>query len=453
MKRRTFIKQGAWAAAALCSRSHMKSGQGKAALKKRPKPTPQQLKWQDMELGIFFHFDIPIYKPGWSWRSWKDLPAPDMYDPKKLNTDQWMEAAKAMGAQYAVFVAKHCSGFLQWQSDLYPYGVKQSAWRNGNGDVVSDFIESCRKYHIKPGLYASVTANSYFEVDNPGLVNRGQGGDPEKQAQYAEMCEQMLTELWSRYGDLFEVWFDGGALPPEEGGPDLVPIYRKYQPDALVFQGPAASIRWIGNERGTAPYPCWATVPHKNDYNGPGDPNGPFWLPAECDVPVRDHDWFWKPNSAQKLYSLESLIDMYYCSVGRNCNLLLNANPNPDGLIPEPDFKRYDEFGKYIRTKFSDPIARTKGAGHSIELEIKKPEIIDHVVIMEDIREGERIREYRVEGLTGPGKWEILAGGQSVGHKRIQKLSPIELSKVRLIISLAAGKPLIRNLEVYGLGQ
>ena len=66
---------------------------------------------------MFFHFDIPIYKPGWDWRSWKDMPSPDMYNPRKLDTDQWMEAAQALGAKYAVLVAKHCSGFLQWQSD------------------------------------------------------------------------------------------------------------------------------------------------------------------------------------------------------------------------------------------------------------------------------------------------------------------------------------------------
>jgi alpha-L-fucosidase len=376
-----------------------------------------------------------------------------MYNPKQLDTDQWMEAAKAIGAKYAVFVAKHCSGFLQWQSDLYPYGVKQSSWRNGKGDVVRDFIDSCRKYHIKPGLYASVTANGYLEVDNPGLVNRGKGGDPEKQTRYAKICEQMLTELWSRYGDLYEIWFDGGALPPEQGGPDLVPIYKKHQPDAIVFQGPAASIRWIGNERGLAPYPCWATVPHKHDYNGPGDPKGQFWLPAECDVPVRNHDWFWKPQSAHKLYSLPDLVEMYYQSVGRNCNLLLNANPNPDGLVPEPDFKRYIEFGKEIRRRFSEPIATTRGDGESLELELKKLEMIDHVIIMEDIKKGERVREYRIEGLKGPEQWEILAEGQSIGHKRIQRFHPAEVSKVRLIVMSSIGRPFIQSLEVYCVGD
>ena len=163
-------------------------------------PTPEQIAWQEQELGMFFHFDIPVFKPGWKWRSFTDFPAPDLYAPAKLDTDQWMEAAKAMGAKYVVFVAKHCSGFLQWQSDLYPYGLRQSKWRGGKGDVVRMFVESARRYGLKPGLYASVSANGWLGVDNPGLVNRGKGGDAEAQRRYARICEGMATELWRDYG-------------------------------------------------------------------------------------------------------------------------------------------------------------------------------------------------------------------------------------------------------------
>jgi len=448
MDRRQFLQSVAVASTAAWGRTGWADTAGGSDPQALPKPTKQQALWQDMELGMFFHFDIPIYKPGWDWRSWRDRPTPDMYNPAKLDTDQWMEAAKAMGAKYAVLVAKHCSGFLQWQSDLYPYGVKQSPWRSGKGDVVGDFVTSCRKYGIQPGLYASVSANGYLEVDNPGLVNRGKGGDEAAQARYVKICEQMLTELWSRYGELFEIWFDGGALPVGKGGPDLVSIYRKHQPQAIVFQGPVASIRWIGNERGVAGYPCWATVPHRNDYNGPGDPDGRFWLPGECDVPVRNHEWFWTPNAEQKLYSVEELMDMYYRSVGRNCNLLLNANPNPNGLVPEADFQRYAEFGKEIRRRFDRPIAQTTGRGDMVELTLPQPAKIDHAVVMEDIEQGERIREYQIEGMVGPDTWRTLASGQSVGHKRIEQFEPVEIAKIRLRVLKSAAEPLIRMLAV-----
>jgi alpha-L-fucosidase len=120
------------------------------------KPTPEQAAWQDLELGMFYHFDINVFTDAGegAWHNQGGLD-PSLYNPAKLSTDQWLEAAKALGAKYSVFVAKHCTGFLSWQSDLYPYGVKQSKWRDGKGDVVKDYIASCKKQGVKPGLYCS----------------------------------------------------------------------------------------------------------------------------------------------------------------------------------------------------------------------------------------------------------------------------------------------------------
>lgn len=421
-------------------------------------PTVPQQAWHDMELGMFFHFDIPIYKQGWDWRSWRDLPDPNLYQPHNLDTDQWLEAAKAMGAKYAVFVAKHCSGFCQWQTDIYPYGVRQSSWRNGKGDVVADFVRSCGKYGIKPGLYASVSANGYLEVENPGIINRGKGGNPERQAEYVRMCEQMITELWSRYGDLFEVWFDGGAIPVEQGGPDLVSLMHKYQPDAIAFQGPPGTpnpVRWVGNERGTAPYPCWSTTDSGTAEDGAtektyaGRPNGTLWAPGECDVPVRNHNWVWAPGEEDRLFSLDQLMEMYCCSVGRNCNLLLNANPGPDGLVPKADFQRHAEFGNEIRRRFSTHLASTQGEGSVIELDLARPRKINHVIVMEDIAHGERTLDYVVEGRVQADAWQTLCSGECIGHKRIQQFATVEATHIRLRVAKAKATPHIRQLTAY----
>jgi len=416
-----------------------------------PIPSRQQAEWQDQELGMFFHFDATVYKPGWNWRTYKDLPSPEVYNPSKLDMDEWMDAAEAMGARYAVLVAKHCTGFLCWQSDLYPYGVKQSPWRGGRGDLVEEFIDACHRRRIRPGIYASVTANAYLEVDNPGVVNRGKGGDDAAQARYNRICEGMCEELWGRYGDLFEIWFDGGSLSPAEGGPDLVPILRRLQPDAMVFQGPAATIRWIGNERGVAGYPNWATVPETGFRHGSfvGDPDGQVWMPGECDVPIRKHEWFWQPNDDHKVYPLADLMDMYYRSVGRNANLLLNANPDPEGRIPAADMKRYGEFGREVRRRFSQPLASTSGSGSAIVLELPKPARVDHVIIMEDIRRGERIRDYALEALQPGGDWQVVAEGSSVGHKRIEGFEPIETPSLRLSVRRSVAEPRIRRFQAF----
>ncbi len=413
-----------------------------------PLPKPQQTAWQDCELGMFIHFGMFTFKPRWNWRSWTDKPQPNDYNPVKLDTDQWLEAARSMGAKYAVFVAKHCIGFLQWQSDAYPYGVKQCAWRGGKGDVVRDFINSCHKYGIKPGLYASVSANGYWEVDNPGLVNRGKGGDEKRQAEYARACERMLEELWSRYGELFHIWFDGGALTPEQGGPNMLPLLAKYQPKANVFQGPAATVRWIGNEAGVAPYPCWNTVAQR-DAAGPGDPDGKLWLPGECDVPMPGHSWGWDPEQNMKIEPLAQLMDMYYHSVGHGCNLLLNATPNSDGLIPEPTMKHYAAFGKEIARRLGKPLATTSGHGANVDLKLPQPARIDHVVLMEDLAQGQRVREYVVEGLVPGNQWEKICDGVSIGHKRIQQIKPVEVAAVRFRATKSAAEPRIRALSIH----
>ena len=415
------------------------------------RPTPEQAAWQDMEIGLFIHYDIPVFKPGWDHRQYESRPSPEIFDPKKLDTEQWMKAAEAIGARYAVFVAKHGSGFMNWQSDLYPYGMKQSPYEDGKGDIVRDFVASCRRHGIKPGLYAHMGCNGYLEVDSPGLVNRGKGGDPAAQARYARTCEGMMRELWGNYGPLFEIWFDGGVLDPAQGGPDMLPILRRLQPRAIVFQGPAASIRWIGNEDGVAPYPCWATAPEGRDYNGAGDPEGTRWLPGECDVPVRRETWLWLPNTEGRLFSLDELMDKYYRSVGRNCNLLLNASPDQDGLVPEPDMRRYREFGDEVRRRFGRSLAETSGRGDVVELDLRGPRRIDHAVTMEDIRQGERVREYVVEGLAG-GAWRELARGVSVGHKRIDRFPAATVSRVRLRVLKSVAEPLIRKLAVYCVG-
>jgi alpha-L-fucosidase len=437
--------------AAVCLTLHWSNISGaQPAGVKLARPTPEQAAWQDLELGLFIHYDMPVFKPGWDHRQYEKRPEPSLFNPRKLNTDQWLEAAKAMGAKYAVLVAKHGSGFMCWQSDLYPYGMKQSPYKNGQGDIVRDFVNSCRKYGIRPGIYAHMGCNGYLEVDNPGLVNRGKGGDPDKQARYARICEGMLTELWGNYGALSEIWFDGGVLDPGKGGPDMLPILHRLQPKAIVFQGPAASIRWIGNEDGVAPYPCWATVPEVRDYNGPGTADGSKWLPGECDVPLRQGVWLWEPGTEGRLFSVDQLMDRYYRSVGHNCNLLLNANPDPDGLIPEPDMKRHQEFGDEIRRRFGQSVAETNGTGEAVELALTQPTRIDHVITMENILEGERVREYAVEGFVGD-RWQELCRGTAIGHKKIDQFNPTEVTKIRWRCLKSVAEPRIRRLSVYSV--
>ncbi|NQV36069.1 MAG: alpha-L-fucosidase [Phycisphaeraceae bacterium] len=425
-----------------------------------PTPTKEQVEWADCEIGAIIHFDINVYEPKYQWRGqWDYNPDPKIFNPKKLDTDQWVKSVKAMGGEYAVLVVKHCTGFCLWPSEAHNYGIKSSLWKHGNGDILADFIESCKKYDVRPGVYYSAAANGYFQVDNPGLVR---SKDPEEQKAYNDMVEQQLTELYSRYGKFFEIWFDGGCLPPEKGGPDIVTLLHKYQPKAVVFQGPEKTnslIRWVGNERGVAPYPCWSTTHTTTSSGGNeeidrlhGNANGPLWCPGEADFPIRhggwQGGWFYHPDNTRHLMSLETLLDKYYTTVGRNTNMLIGVVVDTDGLVPEVDAKRMKEFGDVIKKRFDHPIARTKGKGSNVLLKLPQPTTINQVVLAEEIVQGERVREFTVEGRVN-GQWQALYQGTCIGHKHIIQLEDTKASAVRLRVKESADTPLIRDLSVY----
>ena len=133
-------------------------------------PLPRQVRWQDYELGIVYHYDLDVYMPGGhQHENSRLIPLdPNLYQPEKLDTDQWLKAAVSMGARYAILTATHHQGFLQWQSDVYPFGLKQTSFRSGKADVVDDFVASCRKYHVDPGLYVGVRFNAYRGVYGAG---------------------------------------------------------------------------------------------------------------------------------------------------------------------------------------------------------------------------------------------------------------------------------------------
>ena len=63
--------------------------------------------------------------------------------------------------------------------------------------------------------------------------------------------------------------------------------------------------------------------------------------------------------------------------------------------MPEPDAKRIKEWGDEIRRRFKRPVASTSGKGnvHTINLKGRQP--INHVIIQENIKNGERIRKYK----------------------------------------------------------
>jgi alpha-L-fucosidase len=403
-------------------------------------PTPEQAAWQDTELGVFIHFAPNT----WQDQEYDDRSTPlDQINPTKLNTDEWVAVAESMGARYIVFVAKHVGGFCMWQTDTTDYSIKNTPWRDGKGDVLADLSASCKERGMKLGVYLSP------RDDHLGANTGGRCETEEAQERYNRIYRQQLTEVLSRYGEMFEVWFDGSNII------EVGDILEKYAPKAVIFQGKYATIRWVGNESGFAPYPAWNAVSEEARLRGAtaadGDPTGDAWLPNECDARIR-RDWFWNSTNADTLKSVDKLMDMYYRSVGHGAVLLLNQTPDTTGRIPEADAKRAAEFGAEIKRRFGTPLAKTAGEGRKLELTLEGPATIDHVVVMEDILHGERVREYVVEGHVD-GRWRELCRGTAVGHKKIDRIDAVTVNRIRLRITEAAAPPLIRTLAVYNANR
>lgn len=464
MTRRNFIQRCALGAGGLAINSQLPNAFA-ADPPALPRPTPAQLEWQDCEVGVIYHFDLPIAAGAFaSNNATKKRLDPNLYQPRALDTDQWVAAAKAAGARYALFTATHFNGFMQWQSNLYPYSLKHTSWRGGKADVVGDFVESCSRAGIKPGLYLSTHRNAWWTVWGH-YVDWGNGRGTAKQAEFNRVAEKMVEELTSRYGRLLQIWFDAGVKTPAEGGPDVLPIFEKNQPDSVFYHNLQRSdFRWIGNESGYANDPCWATMPQSEEgisHNaaawkpllGTGDPNGTYWSPGMVDVPLRGanhiHSWFWAPNQDHGVEPVERLEKMYLQSVGRNCNFIIGGVINREGLTPQHDRDVLAAFGRRIKSLFGKAVAETAGRGMTLDLPLPRPQPIDHIVIMEDIAQGERIRRFKIEGLVSGDNWKELARAEAVGHKRILRPNPIEVAAIRLQVLESTQTPMIRRLAVF----
>ncbi len=405
----------------------------------RAKPSRQQAAWQDLELGMFCHFGLNTFCDR-EWGAGDDSPA--AFNPSALNAQQWVRSAKDAGFRYFMLTAKHHDGFCLWPTKTTDYSVKSSPWRDGKGDVVRECADACLEAGLPFGIYISPWDrhdSRYADV-----------------AAYDDVYCEQLTELLTGYGPLVEIWFDGaGSEGRTYDWPRIMGLVRKYQPDAMVFNMGAPTVRWVGNEDGFAPYPCWNAAEAARVSMFTNDmtawlPETPAWVPAECPVPIRGNHWFWHPNDETPLRSLEELVDLYERSVGHGATLLLNVAPDNRGLFLEEEAERLAEFGSELRRRFGNPLGQSNGEGRSTVVQLPPGKAVKRLVLMEDITQGERVRSYIAEAWID-GQWIRIASGSAIGHKKIDTLAvPIHSESYRLTVLESEGEPFIRSFAVYG---
>jgi len=395
------------------------------------KPTPQQLAWQEDELSMFIHFGTNTFTN----REWGEgTEDPRVFNPSDLDAGQWARIAKAAGFKLMILSTKHHDGLCLWPSRYTEHSIKASPWKSGKGDVMREFSDACRKEGLKVGFYLSP-----WDRNSP-YYGYGEA--------YNRHFKNQLKELLTGYGEITEVWFDGACGEGPNGKKqeyDWQGYYetvRKYQPNALIaISGP--DIRWVGNEDGVARETEWSVQDANPTLHGK---TGKVWWPAECDVSIRP-GWFWHKTEDDKVKSLDQLTDIYFKSVGRNSVLLLNVPPNDRGLISEPDEKRLMELRAALDRIFAVDLAKGKPVlrdGAHVEIDLAKPTEFNVVMLQEDIAQGQRVEEYRIEALSD-GSWIEIAKGTTIGHKKLDRFPTVTASRVRLTITRSQGAPLIRT--------
>ncbi|HWQ91457.1 MAG TPA: alpha-L-fucosidase [Clostridia bacterium] len=450
-----------------------------------PVPTQRQLAWHEMEFYGFVHFTLNTFTDKeWGYGD-ED---PKLFNPSAFNAAQIVGTAKEAGMKGLILTAKHHDGFCLWPSKFTEHSVKNSPWRNGQGDMVKEISDACRKQGLMFGVYLSPWDRNHPDYARPA---------------YITYYRNQLRELLTQYGRVFTVWFDGAnggdgfyGGTREKRQIDNRTYYdwsttqqlvRDLMPQAVMFSDGGPDVRWVGNERGIAGDPCWATVNGAGRFPGStdrglnsGERPGTHWIPAECDVSIRP-GWFYHAQEDAQVKTPSQLLDIYYQSVGRGAGLNLNLPPDRRGLIHENDVRSLRAFRRMLDATFATDLARganltasnTRGKSKrfaaanlldgrrdtywatddsvttpELVLMFKKPITFNVVDVREYLPLGQRIDAFALDQWKD-GQWVEFAKGTSIGNRRMVRAAPVTTGKVRLRITQAPVCPALSSLSLH----
>ncbi|MDZ4830327.1 MAG: alpha-L-fucosidase [Phycisphaerae bacterium] len=443
-----------------------------------PLPSAAQIAWHELGMYAFVHFNMNTFTAHEWGEGTED---PTRFNPTQLDARQWTKVFSEAGMKGVIITAKHHDGYCLWPSGHTEHSVQKSPWRDGKGDVLRELSDACRADGLLFGVYLSPwDRNSPLYGDSP---------------RYNEYFREQLREVCTNYGPLFEVWFDGACGEGANGKkqvydwPSFVGVVRENQPNAVIFSDAGPDVRWVGNESGIGSETNWAFlrrdelypgIPGKEAELGTGHANGTHWVPAECDVSIRP-GWYWRQSENGSVKSLKQLEEIWYASIGRGCNLLLNVPADRRGLIPEPDVERLVEFKHLLDVTFARDLAARRPAtatdvrggdatfaasnatddnaatywaasddvrAASVEVALERPEPVNRIEVREAIALGQRVERFDVEALVGD-TWTKVAEGTTIGPRRILRFPAVAASAVRVNIRAARACPTLTTIKVF----
>jgi alpha-L-fucosidase len=452
-----------------------------------PVPSEAQMAWHEMETNAFVHFTINTFTDKeWGYGD----ESPDLFNPSNADVQQWVTTLKDAGFKGVILTTKHHDGFCLWPSKFTEHDIDNSPYKDGKGDLVREVSDACKQHGLKFGIYLSPWDRNRADYGKPG---------------YIEYYRNQIKELFTNYGPVFEMWFDGanggdgfygGAREKRQingsayyDWPTTLDLVRKIEPGIIFFSDAGPGVRWVGNERGIAGETNWNSITPDTLFAGKagiekllstGSENGTHWIPAEVDVSIRP-GWFYHEKENAKVKTAEELFEIYLTSVGRGSTLLLNVPPDKAGRVHQNDVESLKAWRKLVDEQFKVNLAKDAGvavssyrgnsdryAGDniidgdkhtywstddavttgSIEIDIGEVKTIKYVLLQEYIRLGQRVKEFRIELWNG-SSWEGVADHTTIGYKRIVRLKPVATNKIRISILASKASPLISNVEVF----
>lgn len=440
-----------------------------------PKPTAAQLAWHNMEFYLFMHFGPNTFTDlEWGHGNEKE----EVFNPTQMDCNQWCRVAKAAGAKGIIITAKHHDGFCLWPSKLSKHTVRESKWNDGKGDVLKELSDACKKSGLKFGVYISP-----WDRNHPNYGTE----------KYNDVFVGMMKELFTNYGPIWELWWDGANGEGPNGKKQVYDwkrfkeTVRTLSPNTVIFSDVGPDIRWVGNENGIAGKTNWNTLnidgfepgekaPSTDTLNA-GNVNGKYWIPAECDVSIRP-GWFYHKAEDSKVKTPEQLFQLYLKSVGRGATLLLNVPPDGRGVITEFDSAALTGFNKLITANFktnvlnkaatyylesgilkkaaaiSDGYVNTSqkmmsSINHSAGIELKKDKKINCVVVKEDIRGGQNCISFKLLLFNKKDELVKEIKGTTIGRKKIITFPAADIATIELTIEEQKKPTAISEIEAY----
>ncbi len=431
-------------------------------------PSKRQIEWYNREKMIFFHFGMNTF----TGREWGDgSESPSTFNPTELDVYQWVSIIKKAGFKCAILTAKHHDGFCLWQTKYTEHSIKNSPYKNGKGDIVKEFTDACKSLGIKAGIYLS-----------PWDRHEKSWGKEE----YNDFYVGQLTELLTNYGKIWEVWWDGaGSTEAVYDWARWAKTVRELAPDATIFGSlgatPYVDVRWVGNEKGVAGKPCYATIDHSSlekeitSELNKGCLDGDAFIPAEVDVSIRP-GWFYHSEQDNEVRSPQNLMKLWFTSNGSNAGLLLNLPPDKRGLIHENDVKALLDFNSILEDSFKENLikgakitspttyegcdvksilnddntffAPSKNDEISIEIELDYEIDFNAFVIKEGIEVGHRVTDFELFAEIN-GENKSIHKGNCIGYKCAEYFNKIRTKKLLLKTKGSLDTPIIKFFGVY----